>query len=185
MNFNHETLYLGRIRNYVWHRDTGNLVVVVIDDQCGLALANLEDVAILDETILPILREHACSWEDTRAIGFFRLMARETHAEEVLEFIQEWLNKINRGADTRVCFLVDALYGEEGVSTGARCTINTLTNTYSYPKHNIAYLTKGTIAALAELPSGYAIFLKGNEADWAQRHDELSPELMSFFGFGG
>ena len=49
-------------------------------------------------------------------------------------------------------------------------------------KENIAYLTKGTMATIVnELPKGYKIFLKGNEARKAQ-DGELSPELLSFLG---
>ena len=179
MSFNHKILSLGETEHYVWQRDSGNLVVVVIDDQCGLAMADPERVTILDETILPLLREHVCNWEATKAIGFFRLMATPTNAEQVLTLIQDWLDEIT-DCSSQTRFLVDALYGG-GVQEGTRHTILQLTEQEDSRDH-IAYLTKGTTAALAGLPGGYRIFLKGDEAGWVQRHDELSPELLAFLG---
>ena len=181
MGFEFKTLHLGETEHYVWQRDTGNLLIVVIDDQCGIARANPEEVTILDETILPLLREYACSWEDTRAIGFFRLMGSEPGAKQVLDFIREWLSEVTT-PNIQEYFLVDALYGS-GVAVGTTSTIIGLSELYPHDHTNrIAYLTKGTSSILGGLPTGYKIFLKGNEADWAQRHNALSPELMSFFG---
>ena len=183
MGFKFKTLYLGETEHYVWQRDIGNLVIVVIDDQCGIALADPDKVLILDQAVLPLLRKHVCSWEDTRAIGFFRLMGSKTGADKVLEFIhQKWLDEIS-DSDTRVYFLVDVLYGD-GVGVAIPHIIEKLAKSYLYPQANIAYLTRGGTPVLVSLPSGYTIFQKGDEAGWAQTHKNLSPELMSFFGKG-
>lgn len=185
MNFNDKTLETDNVEHYVWQRDTGDLVVVVIDDQCGLARANSDEVNILHEAILPLLREHACSWEETKAIGFFRLMAMPDDADKLLKLIQDWLNEIT-DFSSKIRFLVDALYGR-GVYLGTKRIITQLTDPdpdsdlVSYPKEDIAYLTKGTIATISnQLPRGYKIFLKGNEAKSAQDDEKLSPKLMSF-----
>ena len=71
MGFKFKTLHLGETEHYVWQQNTGNLVIVVIDDQCQVAVADPDKVLILDQTILPVLRKHACGWAETRAIGFF------------------------------------------------------------------------------------------------------------------
>ena len=110
MNFNTDTLETDNVEHYVWQRDTGNLVIVVIDDQCGLARADSNQLRILHEAILPLLREHVCKWEETKAIGFFRLMAMTDDADKVLECIQDWLNEL-KGCSYEKRFLVDALYG--------------------------------------------------------------------------
>ena len=163
------------------------LLLVVIDDQCGLARANSDEVRILQEAILPLLREHACNWAETKAIGFFRLMAMPDDADKVLECMQDWLNEVT-DSSSEVRFLVDALYGR-GVYLGTKRIITQLTNPDPgsdlgpYPKKDIAYLTKGTIATiLKELPRGYEIFLKGNEAKSAQDDGKLSPETYVIFG---
>ena len=46
--FNHRTISMGRIENYVWERDHqgGNLVIVVIDDECGYARQNPDNLWI-------------------------------------------------------------------------------------------------------------------------------------------
>ena len=105
-------------------------------------------------------------------------MGSKTGADAVLELIQGWLDEIT-DCPSQTRFLVDALYGE-GVHEGTGHIIKQLT--MSYPMQHIAYLTKGTTAALVGLPAGYRIFLKGDEAGWVQRHDELSPELLKFLG---
>ena len=185
MSFEHEELRLGRVTNFVWERDPlmGNLVIVVIDDQCQLAMANPEnsdEVPILEAAALSRLREYACSWEKTRAIGFFRLMASVDNADKVLELIHKWLDKIT-DSDTQVYFLVDALYSDAKVGVAVPHIMRELTELYP-PRNRIAYLTKGGNPVLGDLPPGYTIFQKGSVADWAQRHEELSPDMMSFFG---
>ena len=73
MGFTKKTLALRNTEHLVWQRDPleGNLVIVVIDDECRYARADSDKVLILDQAIFPQLREHVCSWEETRSIGFF------------------------------------------------------------------------------------------------------------------
>ena len=185
MGLNLRTLHLGRTKHFVWEREllTGNLVIVVIDDECQVAVADPDDVLILDQAVLPHLRKHACSWEETRAIGFFRLMGSKAGAAEVLEFIHKrWLDKIT-DSDTQVYFLVDILYGD-GVGVAVPHIMEKLTKSYLYPQACIAYLTRGGNSVLVDLPDVCTTFLKGDEAGWAQTHKSLSPKLMSFFGRG-
>ena len=180
MGFTKETLALGKTKHLVWQRDPleGNLVIVVIDDECGFARADSDKVLILGNAIFSQLREHVCSWEETRAIGFFLLMDTVKRADEVLELIHKWLDKVAT-PDTRVYFLVDALFGG-GVGVATNPTVEQLTELY--PQDHIAYLTKAGHPVLVSLLPGYEIFQKGDEADWAQRHYELSPKLRAFFG---
>ena len=182
MGFTKKTLALRNTEHLVWQRDPleGNLVIVVIDDECRYARADSDKVLILDQAIFPQLREHVCSWEETRSIGFFLLMDTVERADEVLDLIQKWLDKVTT-PDTQVYFLVDALYGD-GVGVATNHTVEQLTK--SYPQNHIAYLTKAGRPGIIDLLEGYEIFQKGDEAKDAQGLYELSPKLRSFFGKG-
>ena len=184
MSFTSETRYIGRIPHFVWYRDTGNLVIVVIDDECGYACQNPDNLLDPQLAILPLLREVACSWEETRAIGFFRLMDTRSSADKVLELIDEWLDEITE-PDTRVYFLVDALYGP-GFGVASNHTIERLTSSYSYPKDHIAYLTRAG-AGPVDFLSGYKQFRKAQQADYVLdrrrrnlRPEQFRPDMMSF-----
>ena len=180
--FNHRVISLGRVENHVWERDPleGNLVIVVIDDECGYACLNSDNLLDPQLAILPLLREVACSWEETRAIGFFRLMDTTNSADKVLKLIDEWLDEITE-PDTQVRFLVDDLYGH-GVATGSLHTIKELSK--SYLQNHIAYLTRA--GALVSLP-GYKLFGKAQQADYVLdrrrrnlRPEQFHPDMMSF-----
>lgn len=185
MSFTHETLYTGEADHYVWHRDTGNLVIVVIDEKCKYATHDSSTGLAGHWTILPLLREFACKWEETRAIGFFQLMDTVDCADEVLELIQEWLDKVTT-TDTRVRFLIDALHGVVSVVASNHIVAKL---TQSYPQDHIAYLTLAGLPAFVELLPGYEIFQAVQQADYILgrrqrnlRPDKFRPDLMRFLG---
>ena len=180
MEFKFKTLYLGETEHYVWQRDMGNLVIVVIDDPCQVAVADPDDILILDQTILPVLRKHICSWAETRAIGFFRLMGSKTGANAVLEFIhQEWLNKII-DSDTQVYFLVDVLYGD-GIGVAVPHIIEKIDKIVFIPQslHCLSYQRR-EFCIVVNLPDVCTTFLKGDEAGWAQTHKISVRNLCHF-----
>lgn len=177
--FNHKVIRVGRVENHVWEREplSGNLVIVVIDDECGFARIPSDKVLAAHVQIFPLLREYACSWDETRAIGFFHLMNKSEHADRILDVMHtEWLNELTEEG-LRVYFFVDDLYAGS-VSVASNHTIERLRSSYSYPQDHIAYLTEAGVHV--HLLKGYPIFRKGDEAAWAQRCDEFSPQLMSF-----
>ena len=180
MEFDFKTLFLGFTEHYVWHRDTGNLVIIVIDDECGVACKNSDNLLDPQLAILPQLREVVCMWSETRAIGFFRLMDTTQDADEVLQLIHEWLKAITF-SDTQVCFLVDFLYGGT-VSVASNHTIKELT--CLYPQNPIAYLTRAGASPTVPLLPGYTVFQKAQHADYVLQHGKFRPDLMSFFGKG-
>ena len=71
--FYHRTINVGHIENYVWEQEPqgGNVVIVVIDDECGYALQDPRRIPVARVQMLPLLREYACEWPETLAIGFF------------------------------------------------------------------------------------------------------------------
>ena len=170
----------GRASHHVWQRDplAGNRVIVVIDDECGVARQNSKDVLDPQLSILPLLRETACQWQETRAIGFFRLMGTKDGADKVLKLVDEWLEDIT-DSNTQIYFLVDLLYGQ-GIAVAANYTIEKLTT--SYPEERIAYLTRA--AAFATLLSGYKAFQKAQQAEYIIQHGKFRSDLMSFLGKG-
>ena len=179
MDFTHQELEQKELRHYVWHRNQGNLVIIVIDDECFHARRDYEQLFDPQLAIFSLLREQILGWPDTRAIGFFQLVKTETEANKVLEVIHQWLNQIAT-SNTQVYFLVDVLYGE-GVAESARYTIKELTNSYS--QNHIAYLTKAGTPQKLVLP-GYTAFQKAEQTTYLGRHGVLRPDLMSFFGKG-
>ena len=191
MKFKFEELQLKNVKsarsNYVWQRKTGNLVIVVIDDECGRVKGDRDSLDTV-ESSLAQLRYQSCRWSDTRAIGFFRLTETEKEAEEVLELIQKWLCCITT-PDTRVYFLVDAVFGAIG-GANVRASSYLVKNLVKkmtaldvkINKDRIAYLTIAGHGA--PLKSGYDIFEKGKHANYAKKYNKLHPDLMSFFGKG-
>lgn len=165
----------------VWQREplAGNLVIVVIDDEFDYAdkyPGTLHDPSL---EVFPLLRTHVTNWDDTRAIGFFDFTVNEKDAVGDLKHIQKWINEI-KGDDTQVYFLVDFRVGPPGEGVLASAPyIEMLTRTKLYPADQIAYLTKS--------PYGHddlrhLSFQKGDVANHAINHGELSPEFMSFLG---
>ena len=179
----------GKIPNYVWEQDMktdiGNLVIVVIDDEWDWSEG---DPASLnpDEAVLAQLRYQACKMSDVRGIGFFPLPPIPEDVPIILEFVQQWLDCIT-SSDTRVYFLVDALYGPPSNNNfkAANCVIDNLTTSpYLYPKENIAYLTKAGSGIGTDLRENHKRFEKTGQAFYAQKNDRFRPNLLSFLGKG-
>ena len=179
MNFVYEVLRLGFTENFVWHRDTGDLVIVVIDDECGVANKNPDNLLDPQQAILPQLREQACGWIETRGIGFFRLMDTTQDADRVLQRVDEWLNGITT-SDTQVYFLVDFLYAG-GVSVTCNYMIEKLTSTYNYEQDHVAYLTRAA-EDNKRLLNGYQRFRKAQNSEYIRSRSDVHPNLRRFLG---
>ena len=93
-----------------WSRDSGDLVVVVIDDACYTVGEKSEEQLTFENVVLPLFHKESLTLSDVRAIGFLPLKKDETGAKQMLTSMQAWFNEIT-SSDTRVCFLVDVLYG--------------------------------------------------------------------------
>lgn len=163
----------------VWQREplAGNLVIVVIDDEFDYAdncPRTLHDSSL---EVFPLLRTHVTNWDDTRAIGFFDFTIGEEDVAEDLKYIQKWINEI-KDDNTQVYFLVDVRVGPPGGGTVASDPyIKKLTKLY--PADQIAYLTK---SPYGHEDLEHLIFQKGDVANHAINHGELSPKFMSFLG---
>ena len=179
----------GRASHHVWQRDplAGNRVIVVIDDECGVARQNSKDILDPQLSILPLLRETACQWQETRAIGFFRLMGTKDGADKVLKLIDEWLEGIT-DSNTQIYFLVDLLYGQ-GIAVAANHMIEKLTSSYSHSEERIAYLTRAAARKSdvenedesTMLLPGYKAFRKAPLADYTiEKTGKFRPDLMKF-----
>ena len=94
MDFTYEELAQKELRHYVWHRNQGNLVIIVIDDECFHVRRDYKQLFDPQLAIFSLLRDQILSWSDTRAIGFFQLVKTEPEANKVLEVIHQWLNQI-------------------------------------------------------------------------------------------
>lgn len=171
----------GEVFRHIWQREKGDLVIVVIDDELQFADPEIVDLRHLrdDQSFLPILRDQVLQWSVTRAIGFFPLPNGEENADKVLKFIQEWLNGMATNSNTRVYFLVDAVFGEgEGSNTiAARHITKKLVE--DHPQNHIRYVTRG---GAGEIELSSEDFKKGTEVDYFEQHAVLSPKLMAFLG---
>ena len=183
----------GKVPNYVWEQDTkadiGNLVIVVIDDEWKWSEGD-PDSLNPDEAVLAQLRYQSCEIPDVRGIGFFPLPPIKEDVPIILEFVQQWLDCMV-SSDTRVYFLVDALYGPASDNNfeAANCVIDNLTTSPNvYPEDdiedNIGYLTKAGPGIGTHLRDGYKRFEKTSQAFYAQKHGRFRPNLMSFLGKG-
>ena len=185
MDFVHKELPImlsdGDDFNFVWEQKLGDLVIIVLDDYSDYVKGSPDAQNPLMGA-LPQLRLRACELPNTRAIGFFVLPGNQNDADEVLQSIQNWIKDITIPEhNMQVRFLVDALYGSDGDETVefSNYIIEKLVD-LGLGKH-IAYLTQAGEGA-AGLLSGYPVFSKADETNYARQHKVFSPELMSFLG---
>ena len=164
---------------HVWERDSGNLVIVVIDDFWDNCLACSEEVDVTHR-IFPLLKKYAFTLPDTHAIGFFPLAADEEGADKVLEYIQKWLEDIGT-EDTRVYFLVDVMSGNpDNPELAYRCTKDRLECLYE-PEHVRNLTGAGGTGKILDPDTD---FVKSIEAAHIQRNKKFSPKFMKFLGIG-
>ena len=194
MCFEYERLFTDDVRHHVWERQPpdGNLVIVVIDDECEEARKKSSDLLDPQKAILPLLRETACQWQETRAIGFFALMENRAGADIVIDRISEWLNGII-DPSTQVYFLVDLVYHGQGYDRITEVPNHTIKRLKTrYPKEHIAYLSRAA-AQRANVEDedeptilfpGYRAFQKAQQAIYIQQHGKFRSDLMSFLGKG-
>ena len=165
---------------YLYSRDSGDFVVVVIDDECHAAPRESEHTP-RDYMVLPLLREQAETYSQIQAIGFFPLAKDVTGADKVLKCMIEWINNFSDG--TRVYFLVDVIfgYGDGTTVDAAPHTIKQLTKTYHYPSTRIAYFSRAGISR-DEMEGKYRIISKSDVASSIQDNQRFSLDLRLFFG---
>jgi len=165
--------------HYVWVADSGDLIIVVIDDNWDAVITNTPKAVNPTTAALPTLNNQAQQWPETRAIGFF--MMPPCDIDQVLKDIQNWLCKIQT-SDNRICFLVDAIYESDERETfePANCFVDKLSSLYS--PHQIAYLTQAG-SGVEGLWKKHEIFSKTDEINEVRGdRKQFSPKFMQFFG---
>ncbi|MCY4553715.1 MAG: hypothetical protein OXC79_08570, partial [Candidatus Poribacteria bacterium] len=159
--------------SHVWSRDSGDLVIVVIDDEYNAAKRSPSAVPP-DIKALPLLCETVRKLSETRAIGFFPLAQDEKGADKVLDHIQKWLEDF--GESIKVRFLVD-IVGLGGTEIACLHTVEKLTK-LSYSRNQIAYFTRAGGTKLRHTDTD---FVKAAEVI-SMEAGELSSKLRSFLG---
>ena len=182
MSLQYEELQQGYTNHFTWKRDTGNLVIIIIDDEIGEVNRNSDDVNFQHQRTLPQLREYACRSSDIRAIGFFRLMTDTNDTLETLDIIDKWVKDVS-DPDHQVRFLVDVFYGG-GDLAGPKIVDALKKCPYSYQHDQIAYLTQAGTGIQRPMPKAYGVFSKPSESDHFERHGVFTQGLMSFLGIG-
>lgn len=97
-----------RDKSLVWGRDSGNRVIVIIDDDFRQVL-NAKPVTAHAQGLRPIF-EYMSRLPDTRAVGYFYLPGDEDDMrEELYPNIQAWLGEV--GGTQQLYFLIDVFFG--------------------------------------------------------------------------
>ena len=165
---------------YVWSRDSGNLVIVVIDDFWDNCLDCWNEVDVVHR-IFPLLKKYAFTLPDTHAIGFFPLAADDKGADNVLEYIQKWLKKIGTEDTIRVYFLVDVMSGNpHNPELAYQRTKDRLECLYK-PEH-VRNLTGS--GGTSEILNPDEDFVKSVEVAYILTNKTFSAKLLSFLGIG-
>ena len=175
---------------YVWYRDSGNRVIVVIDDEWHWCRRPWSKVPTR-KIIYPLLKEGACALSDIQAIGFFPLAADRSDAHKVLEAIKKWLDGIKK-QEFRVYFLVDVVSDHSRVinshrnefnpEIAYRSTIEWLEKN-GYPLECIRNLTYA--GGDEQVLNPTRDFQKMPEALYIREHcKKFSPRFMEFLGIG-
>ena len=175
---------------YVWYRDSGNRVIVVIDDEWDWCRHPWSEVP-RRKIIYPLLKEGACALSDIQAIGFFPLAADKSDAHKVLEEIKKWLDGIKK-REFRVYFLVDVISDHSRVINSHLSEFNPEIAYQStiawlekngYPLERIRNLTYS--GGDVEVLDPNTDFQKMPEALYIRDHcKKFSPRFMEFLGIG-
>ncbi|MEM9215834.1 MAG: hypothetical protein AAGD25_16015 [Cyanobacteria bacterium P01_F01_bin.150] len=104
---------------YVWSRNTGWRILIVIDDWFDIPVWEPEDDGEVESSHafgLTLLRDKVSELETTRAIGFFSLpdpssTRLQDHMQHLVDGISEWLTKV-KDDQCRGYIMVDYYYGE-------------------------------------------------------------------------
>jgi hypothetical protein len=97
-------------RSLIWSRDTGNRVIVVIDDDF-LQVLNPKPNTAHAVGLRPVF-EYMSQLPDTRAVGYFFLPDTDELMERRLcPDIQNWLDEL--AGTQRLYFLIDVFYGQD------------------------------------------------------------------------
>ena len=164
--------------SYLYRRDSGDFVVVVIDDECRAAPRESEKTAP-DFIVLPLFREYAEAHSQIQAIGFFPLAKDKSQARIVLEHIIDWINSF--GDNPQVYFLIDVIfgYGDDTTVEAAPYTIKRLRRCGFQPTR-IAYFTRAGVPN-NEMEGEYNIISKADVASFIQNNKQFSFALRLFF----
>ena len=179
MKFNAEKLEFGNFVYYVWSRnsDDGDIVIVVIDDDCEQANENPEDLDTRVAMSLPLLRQCACNLQDVLAIGFFPLIGQQPGINEILDEIEKWLAKFPSSRPyPQVYFLVD-VYNRDRELAGTKMK-EELKKIYD-SEDRIEYFSQAGGGQARNLDIK---FDKGTHATYMQDHQALHPDLLEFIG---
>jgi hypothetical protein len=103
------------IVGYVWSRNQGQRIVVVIDDFFDLPVWDY-DPPSAHAYGLPVLFERISSFNLTRAIGFFPLpdpqsQNLEAQIQQIIDAVRQWIDQVGN-AESRHYVLVDYYYGQ-------------------------------------------------------------------------
>jgi len=164
--------------SYLYRRDSGDFVVVVIDDECHAAPRESK-LTSADFIVLPLFREYAEAHSQIQAIGFFPLAKDKSQAQIVLEHIIDWINSF--GDNPQVYFLIDVIfgYGDGTTVEAAPYTIKRLRKCGFQPTR-IAYFSRAGINK-NEMEGEYNIISKADVASSIQNSKQFSFALRLFF----
>lgn len=164
--------------SYVWSRQSGDCVIVVIDDEWDCCMLSLEALEPINH-IFPRLKEAACTLPDIRAIGFFPLAGDKKDVYRVLECIEKWLSEI-KTPETRIYFLVDVFSAMK--NDNACISTKEWLNNKGYPPEQIRHLTRAGGITDTLVLDRKRDFVKIDEADDIRDHNGFSLKLKEFLG---
>jgi hypothetical protein len=136
--------------SFVWSRDSGSRVLVIVDDDFHHVAGPKPFPARLPESqgLFAVFR-HASDLDDTRAVGFFRLPSvEEMFFTELLPNVQDWLDDVTNG-ETRVYFLIDVFYGKDAdIEMGPQIQTQLISR---FPNAKFAFLSQTGIPSIEKV----------------------------------
>jgi|SRR5215213_329306 len=169
--------------SYVWSRESGRRIIVIIDDEFYHVHgpkpypATLASTQGLYATFL-----HSRDEDDTRAVGFFMLPHSVEYIDtQLIPDISGWLSEVRNG-ETQVYFLIDVFYGpeDEGIEMGP-AVFKRLQSIFTEEK--FAFLSQAGWSPLDE-PSGPLIrpqvFAKGTIETQSKLKHKLPEDFLKW-----
>ena len=161
--------------SHVWYRESGDCVIVVIDDLWHYCKQPPE-LILPPDTILPLLKKAVCLLPDIRAIGYFPLAGDKAGVHTVMERIEEWLNKI-KTSETRIYFLVDI---QSAMGDEASCLLTKKwLKKNGYPPEQTRFLSRGGTYTITLKDTDFS---KLDEYNHIRSDTGISPKLKEFLG---